>query len=285
VLLQKSDYLRNRDHSEPMTSNLSVFKFDYPWLQGSPDTRPLASFTSVNLMMVFYWAIVVLGSYLMKNRKPNENPFWLTMPQNFIMCIYSLYAFLGMFETLWRNWTLNGSSLFMLVCDPKHDMMVDMDYWMYTFYLSKYFEYFDSIVLILKGKALVPPGNAGYLLHIYHHSITANIVWIGWRRDFTVAWVGPVTNTFVHFFMYGYYLLVELKLLDKKYGGRFITPIQLLQFVLCLSLSVYESIFPAKCNSLEMSTVLWLWANYVIFFLFFYENIFSKTRRSWKFFW
>lgn len=135
----------------------------------------------------------------------------------------------------------------------------------------------DTIVLVLKGKNLIPPDSAGYFLHIYHHSITANIVWIGWRREFTVAWVGPVTNTFVHFFMYGYYFLVELNLIDRKYGGKFITPIQLCQFVLCLSLSIYETIYPAECNNLDYKVVVWLWFNYVIFFSFFVKIFFQKS--------
>lgn len=258
------------------TTEYFIPKIDHPWFQGDRDSRPMATFDQINVMMVVYLAIITVGCYLMRGRKPFET-LWLTVPQNAFMCLYSLYAFLGMFETLWKNWSAHGRPWFMIICDPKQDMMVNMDFWMYTFFLSKFVEYIDSFVLVLKGKSLIPPDSAGYLLHVYHHSITANIVWIGWRREFTVAWVGPATNTFVHFFMYGYYLLVELKLIDRKYGGKFITPIQLCQFVLCLSLSVYESIFPSQCNSLEPHIIAWLWFNYVIFFLFFIKIFFQKS--------
>jgi len=256
-------------------------KLPYSWFHGPVESRPMSSMESVNTMMVIYLIIVAGGCYYMKNRKPYDT-LWLTVPQNFFMCIYSLYAFLGMFETLWRNWSDTGFNLFVIICDPQRKMMRDMDYWMYTFYLSKYIEILDSIVLVLKGKRLLPPDSAGYLLHVYHHSVTSNIVYIGWRREFTVAWVGPATNTFVHFFMYGYYFLVELNLLDRKYGGKFITPIQLLQFILCLSSSIYESIFPSQCNKLEPHIIAWLWFNYVIFFVFFIKIFFQKTSERVK---
>jgi len=259
-----------------MSDAYLIPKLSFSWLHGDYDSRPLGSSDSVNFMFVIYLVVIVLGCQYMKGKKP-YNTLWLTSPQNLIMCIYSLYAFLGMAETLWKNWVVHGSDPFTIICDPNHHMMQNMDYWMYTFYLSKYFEYFDTIVLVLKGKNLIPPDSAGYFLHIYHHSVTANIVWIGWRREFTVAWVGPVTNTFVHFFMYGYYFLVELNLIDRKYGGKYITPIQLVQFILCLSSSIYESVYPSQCNNLDYKVIVWLWFNYIIFFVFFIKIFFQKS--------
>lgn len=119
-----------------MTTEYLIPKIDHPWFQGDRDSRPMATFDQINVMMVVYLAIITVGCYLMRGRKPFET-LWLTVPQNAFMCLYSLYAFLGMFETLWKNWSAQGRPLFMIICDPKQDMMVNMDFWMYTFFLSK----------------------------------------------------------------------------------------------------------------------------------------------------
>lgn len=111
--------------------------FDWSWLHGDVTERPFSSYNSVNIMMFIYWIVIAFGCWQMKGRKPYENTLWLTVPQNFLMCIFSFYAFIGMFSTLWRNWSAQNHSLFLIICDPQHHMMQDMDYWMYTFYLSK----------------------------------------------------------------------------------------------------------------------------------------------------
>lgn len=76
--------------------------------------------------------------------------------------------------------------------------------------------------------------------------------------------------------MYGYYLLVEMKLLDRRHGGKFITPIQLIQFVLCLFSAIYETFHPEQCGT-DMSIAFWLWMNYIIFLIFFLNIFYQKS--------
>jgi hypothetical protein len=80
--------------------------------------------------------------------------------------------------------------------------------------------------------------------------------------------------------MYGYYFLAELNLIDRKYGGLFITPIQLVQFIICLFLGSYESVKyflqGNQCNHLTPGVASWLWFNYMIFFVFFVNIFFQK---------
>jgi hypothetical protein len=81
--------------------------------------------------------------------------------------------------------------------------------------------------------------------------------------------------------MYGYYFLAELNLINRRYGGMFITPIQLVQFVICLVLGTYESIkyfFQGnQCNNLSPAVASWLWFNYMVFFVFFVNIFFDKS--------
>uniref|UniRef100_A0A6B2LIH8 Elongation of fatty acids protein n=1 Tax=Arcella intermedia TaxID=1963864 RepID=A0A6B2LIH8_9EUKA len=191
------------------------------------------------------------------------------------MCLYSLYAFIGVTLVLWQNIVKNGYDFTGLWCDPHKNYIDGLEYWSYTFYLSKFVEYIDTVFLLLKCKPMMPPGNSQYFLHVYHHAVTAAIVWstIHWR--ISTGWSGPFTNSFVHILMYGYYFLAELKAVDRNLGGKFITPIQLVQFVFCVFSVVLECILP--CGT-DTTAVPFLIGNYAIFFLFFAKILLDKKQ-------
>jgi len=207
---------------------------------------------------------------------------FINIPHNFIMCIYSLYAFVGVLGVMMEN--NKTAPLHTLVCDPKKLQQKDMDYWFYTFYLSKYVEYFDTIFLIIKAKGIMPPANSQYFLHIYHHAVTAAIVWSCMHFQFSTSWTGPLTNSFVHILMYGYYFLTEANLIDRRLGGKFITPIQLIQFIFCLVLAVLETYSDVTTNGgckTDYNVMLFMLINYFIFFAFFVKvYLDKKTERT-----
>jgi len=203
----------------------------------------------------------------------------ITIPHNLFMCIYSFYAWIGVFMVLFQNLKKENFNLSLLICDPNHKIMEGMSFWVYTFYLSKFVEYLDTVFLLLKAKPVMPPENSQYLLHIYHHAVTAAIVWASMHFHFSTAWTGPLTNAGVHTLMYGYYFLAEMDKIDRQLGGKFITPIQLVQFLFCLVMVIYEVIFPETCGS-HVGTLIFLVFNYVIFFALFVKIwIDKKTER------
>jgi hypothetical protein len=104
--------------------------------------------------------------------------------------------------------------------------------------------------------------------------VTASIVWITWRVPFSVGWIGPLSNGFVHTFMYGYYFLTELGM-NRKYGGILITPIQLIQFILALSGSLPDGIWLNECGT-TLWAISWMWFTYGVFLLFFLKLFFDK---------
>eukprot|EP00756_Hemistasia_phaeocysticola_P023348 Hpha_TRINITY_DN15886_c2_g1::TRINITY_DN15886_c2_g1_i1::g.188047::m.188047 len=71
---------------------------------------------------------------------------------NWVMCVYSIYAFVGMLLVLGANWADDGFPIYKAVCDPQQRMMRGLDFWLYHFYLSKFWEWIDTWILILKGK-------------------------------------------------------------------------------------------------------------------------------------
>jgi len=222
------------NNSTSVTAAFLEKPFVYQWATGPLDERPFGSAAWLPIMAIVYFASLTA-------LKPFAGAKWLQTPlkyfaiiNNALMCLYSTWAFVAVAAILARNWSNAGYAFSPLVCDTDRQLLKTMDYQLYIFYLSKYWEWIDTYVLVLKGKPVWPPANSQYFLHIFHHTTTATVGWLAWRQELTVAWVGPLTNAFVHMLMYGYYTLVTVSPSVQKFG-IYITPIQIFQFMLCLA--------------------------------------------------
>jgi elongation of very long chain fatty acids protein 4 len=141
----------------------------------------------------------------------------------------------------------------------------DLRYFVYIHYLSKYFDYFDTAFIILRGK---DKQQLSYL-HVYHHS-TIGVIWgfLLYRGHGNgTASFGCFINSVVHLIMYSHYLCTSLGYRNpfKKY----ITRTQLLQFAICLLHSVIvicvEDIVPRRYALIELvyqTSMLVLFSNF-----------------------
>ncbi len=72
---------------------------------------------------------------------------------------------------------------------------------MYLHYLNKYFELFDTVFMVAKGKAATSQMS---FLHVYHHNM---MIWAWWYAIRGLSggdtWFGAFFNSFVHIVMYG----------------------------------------------------------------------------------
>lgn len=142
------------------------------------------------------------------------------------LCIYSFFTFfmtapivLDMFAQGWRAAGNEGLKLALCSMPATNSLM---GRWSYIFYLSKYYEVMDSIILYLKGKKI---GN----LQSYHHAGALFSMWIAYRFHAQPVWVFVVFNSGVHTFMYAYYFCAALKLPFPKTLKRNLTTLQILQ--------------------------------------------------------
>lgn len=71
-------------------------------------------------------------------------------------------------------------------------------YWLYLFYVSKYWELGDTFVLLARGKPLT-------LLHVWHHMSVMVETWAWLQFDMTLGAVGMAVNAGVHVLMYAYF--------------------------------------------------------------------------------
>lgn len=78
--------------------------------------------------------------------------------------------------------------------------------------------------------------------------------------------------------MYGYYFLAEMNWVDRRYGGKFITPMQLAQFLLCMAFNAAETFRLQQCGS-DWRVVAYMWFTYLVFFGFFWK-IYTTKREA-----
>lgn len=166
---------------------------------------------------------------------------------NVFLCIYSLWTFVGMLNCLSKCISHIKSEtkhsgigtiayFFEAVCEPNHgifsnkaveDNLLWYGYW---FYLSKFYEVLDTIIILLKGR----PSS---LLQSYHHAGAMMCMWSGVRYQSPPIWIFVVFNSFIHFMMYFYFSLSCLKIRVPLVFKRALTTMQIIQFVIGGSLA------------------------------------------------
>eukprot|EP00053_Salpingoeca_punica_P019621 m.200177 g.200177 ORF g.200177 m.200177 type:complete len:303 (+) comp17691_c0_seq1:14-922(+) len=181
--------------------------------------------------IAFYLGTTFLLWAWMRGRAPMKVQA-LTQIHNAFLCFFSLAMHTGLVYSLWRSYETiyPGGSFTDLVCDPRKKMMQGpLAWWLYMFYLSKYYEMIDTFILALKKKPLT-------FLQMYHHGIIIVLTWTWMEGGWTTQWWGAVCNTLVHVFMYYYFALAAMG--KTVWWKKYLTSAQLVQFA-----SVFGMIF------------------------------------------
>ena len=213
-------------------------------------TKPIFMFIT---MMGYYSMIYILSNY-MKNKSPYQLKYPMLIYNNaqILLNIYMIYGLMPVIS--YPN--IYGLNI---------AYTSNLRYFVYIHYLSKYFDYFDTLFIILRGKEKQQLS----FLHVYHHS-TIGIIWgfLLYRGHGNgTASFGCFINSVIHLIMYSHYLCTSLGFNNpfKKY----ITRAQLLQFAVCLVHSLvvigFEDIVPKKYALIELvyqTTMLILFSNF-----------------------
>lgn len=115
-------------------------------------------------------------------------------------------------------------------CDRENKLWNNgLGYWAWLFYLSKYYEIFDTAIILVKGRA-------SSFLQTYHHAGAILCLHLGfYTKSSTLAYF-IVFNSFIHSIMYTYYALTTIGI--KPLGKVILTTLQILQFVIGISIGV-----------------------------------------------
>eukprot|EP01104_Vermistella_antarctica_P007610 TRINITY_DN1865_c3_g1_i1.p1 TRINITY_DN1865_c3_g1~~TRINITY_DN1865_c3_g1_i1.p1 ORF type:complete len:324 (+),score=97.60 TRINITY_DN1865_c3_g1_i1:49-972(+) len=110
-----------------------------------------------------------------------------------------------------------------LLCDYDRTFLYGkVGFFVYFFYLSKFYELLDTVLLVLRKKPVT-------FLHFIHHIITLQVVWGGLYTNYTGIWVCCVSNTLVHCIMYSYYTMSMLGY--RAWWKKYLTQLQMIQFI------------------------------------------------------
>ncbi|ANB11609.1 fatty acid elongase ELO1 [Sugiyamaella lignohabitans] len=203
-------------------------------------------------------------------RKTNKTPLSIcntklfkgfVLAHNIGLCIYSAWTCAGMTAAIYRTvfeltkvgmsastsgeqvadflsgqagllGTSKRGSFWRSLCDLNSGIWEQgLNYYGFFFYLSKFYEVFDTVIILAKGKQ-------SSLLQTYHHAGAMMSMWAGIRFASPPIWIFVVFNSLIHTLMYFYYTLSALKVKVPKALKRALTTAQISQFVLGGSFAV-----------------------------------------------
>lgn len=171
---------------------------------------------------------------------------------NMALCIYSVYTFVGITSTInqishslydiffYNTQNTTKTALFwQSICNLETGLWAPkpiattkgLSFYSYWFYISKFYEIIDTIIILLKGK----PSS---LLQSYHHAGAMLSMWSGVRFVSPPIWVFVVFNSFIHSIMYFYYTLSCLHIRVPVIFKQTLTTLQICQFVFGGSLAL-----------------------------------------------
>jgi fatty acid elongase 3 len=128
---------------------------------------------------------------------------WVVAAHNAFLLVWSAGMFAMLAVAIYHQHATYGVRA--LFCAENDDQVHShMHYWLYIFYLSKFYELLDTVVLRLKKKPVI-------FLHWYHHSVVLAMTWSWINFQMNFACLGMLANTLVHVFMYCYYFCAAIK--------------------------------------------------------------------------
>jgi hypothetical protein len=127
---------------------------------------------------------------------------WITAIHNIFLCLLSFQMWAVGVYTMYDRYQRLGFDE--LICTSDRSSAHGLIAWnMYIYYLSKYLELIDTVILVAKKKNVI-------LLHWWHHASVIFMAWLWAHYDLMYAHFGLVWNTGIHVFMYYYYFAASL---------------------------------------------------------------------------
>lgn len=161
---------------------------------------------------------------------------------NFILALFSVIVHLNSWPIALLHFKENGFQS--IYCDQDGTFWNESGFggWATIFYISKYYEFMDTWVLILKGKK---PS----FLQIYHHVGVALIMWGGVVSHSAWLLILVLLNSGIHTLMYTYFLIKTIYPTLEIKSARYLTQAQIAQFVVGITYTLYLHVLGTKCAS------------------------------------
>lgn len=205
-----------------MLSNLS-FPETFEW-RGSP-----ASGVRYPVIAIALYLATIFGLQRLMRDRP---PLRLSAPallHNAFLCALSAAMCGGTLWELAGIYMRDGGDggVVGVFCDRGGQAMKGrLGIWMYVFYLSKFYELLDTVLMVLKKRRL-------NFLHVYHHCIVIPLFYVYMTTGMVSQWILVVANSTVHVLMYYYYAMSTAG--RTVWWKKYITQAQIVQFIIDLT--------------------------------------------------
>ena len=213
--------------------------------------------------------ILAIAGYINYPKDLRINPtllYSLSVTHNVLLVAFSVWTFISLSQVLYTHGIVFESNYYFQ--NSQFDKII------YYFYLSKYYEFFDTFLLYLNGKTPI-------FLQKYHHIGAV----IGWHLCYVYKadgiWISTLCNSFVHMIMYSYYLGCLLKINQVRFIKKYITSLQITQ-LLCGHYHILVKYRPPietqfKYNILVIFD-LYVWGLVTLFSIFYYTNYIQRPK-------
>jgi len=254
------------------------FSFEYGQTYFSHWMFPVCSLTAY-LIVIYSFQFFMNSKYPASQSEGRPKGFELrtfTFVHNAFLCILSVFMATGNLIESIRLFLRSGGSLQAIFCDPEGTTTHGaINFWTYVFYLSKFYELIDTVLMVAKRRPLT-------FLHVYHHIITLALVYVALCDKMALQWVAVITNGYIHVLMYYYYAQSArgVTVSWKKY----LTLLQITQFVLDLVIpqTYLYYLYGAQVTCSGSETVLWFGEGVILSFLILFIQFYSSTYKSEK---
>jgi hypothetical protein len=145
--------------------------------------------------------------------------------------------------------------------------------WIFT--VSKLYEFLDTYIMIVRKK-----DEQVTFLHVYHHASIYVVWWINLKfSPGGEAYQSAAMNSLVHVVMYTYYFLRTVAPAGNYWWKRYITQMQIIQFVLFVAQGL--ALLYYACNSFAMALFNELYAlSLLALFVHFYIDGYVRKPRD-----
>jgi len=229
------------------------------WIRSRTTTTTTSSATSTNDLFELHPIVV-----------PAHN-FFLCGLSFIMLCGLSWQVLLAYFSVTTRPApsTTMAQEFF---CDEEKRLTTGpIVFWFYVFYLSKYYELLDTVIIVLKNRPVI-------FLHVYHHCITLLLSFVMMDNGVAVQWLDITANVLVHVPMYFYYAVSSLGI--SVWWKKYITLLQIVQFLVDIGGNLIGLYYIHSGHNCGGTPEVWWFGQAVLFsflvlFLAFYRSTYN----------